>query len=214
MLAKAASPFAAHFWHIVLFVSWTPVFGIIFLFETLRARRSAATEGATDPDASSGPVPSRGATWLQMTAVASISAALVHAAVMPDHFDESAIYGSFFLVTALAQLGFAVVILTRPGRPVLTAGIAGNALVIVLWLASRTYGVPIGPDHGETEPFGLLDALASAYEAAIVVFGILALRAGIRASVWRWSRWAPLARVVGPLCVAATVTASLLGSRS
>jgi hypothetical protein len=86
--------------------------------------------------------------------------------------------------------------------------------VIALWLISRVWGVPIGPDNGATESFGFLDALASSYEALAVVFGLLALRSLVPAPAWRWSKWAPTLRVVAPLCVAGTLVAAVLGSRS
>jgi hypothetical protein len=50
-------------------------------------------------------------------------------------------------------------------------GALGNGAVAAVWIASRTTGLPIGPDAGEPEPLGVKDVLATADElvcAAIV----------------------------------------------
>jgi hypothetical protein len=46
------------------------------------------------------------------------------------------------------------VVLWRPSRLWLWLATAGNALVVVVYVASRTTGLPIGPDVGHPEPAG------------------------------------------------------------
>jgi hypothetical protein len=133
---------------------------------------------------------------------------------MPDHFEQSFLYGLFFLFASISQLFFCAVALLKPSRRLLKAGIIASASMILLWLVSRTLGVPIGPDNGNTEAWGLLDTLASIYEVAIIIFGALALRSGELCPVWRWSTWKLTARLVAPLCIVGTITASLISSRS
>ena len=147
-------------------------------------------------------------------AVASFCAALIHSAVMPAHFSQSVWYGSFFLVTALTQLAFAVAILIRPSRQLVLAGVLGALTVVALWILSRVAGVPIGPDRGATEPFGILDSLASLGEAAAATFGILVLRAKIPRPSWRWSSWPIGLRCAAPACIVGTVVASVVSTRS
>ena len=106
-------------------------------------------------------------------AAASVIAAVVHVWVAPEHFAESALYGTFFVATAVAGLGYAALVLARPSRGLLLAGAAGNAAVVGLWLVTRLVAVPLGPGAGETEPFGGLDVLASAAE--ITAFAICAV---------------------------------------
>jgi hypothetical protein len=215
-------PLDGHLWHIVLLGSLFPIFAIIVVIEKTnarrRARRSHSAFGsacATRVDEVTTPQRrSSNPTWLQFTALASLSAALVHAAVMPDHFEQSFLYGLFFLIAATSQLFFCVMTLWKPSRRLVKAGVIASALMILLWLASRTLGVPIGPDNGNTEAWGLLDSLASIYELAIVVFGALALRSGKPYPVWRWSTWKLTARLVAPICIVGTVIASLISSRS
>lgn len=218
----AEGPLGGHLWHIVLLGSWFPIFGLTILFEKTSARRRARRLGFDNEEHSGVFSTTIGATtstacrstWLQLIALTSFSAALVHAAVMPDHFEQSLIYGYFFLIASLSQLIFGALILIHPSRQLVKAGITASALMIVLWLVSRTLGVPIGPDNGGTEPFGLLDTLASTYEAALIIFGVLALRSGIPTPTWRWSKWAPMMRFVAPLCIVGAMAASVISSRS
>jgi hypothetical protein len=222
MLAAATAPIGGHLWHVVMLLAWTPIFAAIFLFERIAARRRAwrrriaGDGGYAGIPACPGKASVRrsGSSWLQVTALASFGAALVHVAVMPDHFRESVMYGLFFLGASVGQSAFGVLILARPSRHLVMAGIIGSALLILLWMVSRTWGVPIGPDNGATESFGVLDALATSYEAVTVIFGLLAIRYWIPVPAWRWSKWAPVLRLVAPLCIVGTLIASVLSVRS
>lgn len=115
---------------------------------------------------------------LVLIAAASVVAAVVHVWVAPEHFDESALYGTFFVATAVAGIGYAALVLARPTRGVLLAGVLGNAAIVALWLVTRLIAVPLGPGAGETEPFGALDLLASGAEMVAFGAALLAMFAG------------------------------------
>jgi hypothetical protein len=110
-------------------------------------------------------------------AALSAGAAAIHFAVIFEHFNEYVLYGAFFLVIAWAQAIWAAVVLWRPSRPWLWLGIAGNAIILAVYLASRTTGLPFGPDNGHTEPFGALDVVSAIMEFALI--------AGCAALLWR-----------------------------
>ena len=96
---------------------------------------------------------------------------------MPEHFDEWLGYGLFFLVLALAQLVYSVLLLRRPSsRTVLVAGIVGNALIIGLWAVTRTVGIPLGPASGEVEAIGVVDTVSKLAELALIGYLFLLLR--------------------------------------
>jgi hypothetical protein len=78
----------------------------------------------------------------------SVGAAAIHFAVVFEHFAEYTLYGAFFLVISWAQVIWPVVLLWRPSRLWLWLGITGNAIVIAVYAASRTVGLPFGPDPG------------------------------------------------------------------
>ena len=110
-------------------------------------------------------------------AALSAGAAAIHFAVVFEHFNEYVLYGAFFLVVSWAQAIWAAVALWRPSRLWLWLGIAGNTIILVVYFASRTTGLPFGPDKGHTEPFGALDVVSAILEFALI--------AGCAALLWR-----------------------------
>ncbi len=105
-------------------------------------------------------------------------AAAIHLWVVPEHLEEWWGYGAFFLVCALAQGLYALGLLRRPSRPFLLLGVAGNLAVVILWLVTRTTGIPLlGPHAGETEGVGMLDLACTLAEVCVIVaLGALATR--------------------------------------
>lgn len=99
----------------------------------------------------------------------SIGAAVVHFAVIAQHFDEWWLTGSFFVGIALFQLAWGLLVLVRPSALAYAAGAIVNALIVVTWIVSRTSGVPVGPHAGEAETVGVPDTLATAFEIALVL---------------------------------------------
>jgi len=114
-------------------------------------------------------------TTLYVAAALSLLAAIIHLWVMPEHFEEWWGYGTFFLVVALAQRLYALFLLRRPSRPLLLLGVAGNLTIVILWLATRTSGIPLlGPHAGDIEEIGALDLFCTLAEIG-VIFGLGAL---------------------------------------
>jgi hypothetical protein len=99
----------------------------------------------------------------------SLAAAVIHFAVTPEHFEEYVPFGVFFVALGVFQLVWGVVMPGRPSSSILSLGLVVNLAVIVIWVASRTSGLPIGPEAGEAEEIGLWDGLATASEALIVL---------------------------------------------
>jgi predicted MFS family arabinose efflux permease len=110
-------------------------------------------------------------------AALSAGAAAIHFAVVFEHFEEYALYGVFFLVLSWAQLIWPVVLVWRPSRPWLWLGIGGNAVVLAVYVASRTVGLPFGPDLHNAEAVGALDVVSCVLEAGLI--------AGCAALLWR-----------------------------
>lgn len=108
----------------------------------------------------------------------SLGAAAIHARVTPEHFREYLPAGIFFVITCAAQVGWAGLVTWRPSRELLLAGAVGNTAVVVLWLASRTIGLPVGADGGRPEAFGVQDTTATVLELLLLVSVLVALRRG------------------------------------
>ncbi len=109
--------------------------------------------------------------WLFTASLLSSVAGVIHAYYMPEHFEMWVGYGMFFLVVTVCQVLLPLVLLGfRPvPRIVLWAGILGNAAIIVMWLISRTSGLPYGPMIGEVEEIGVLDLTSKFAELGVVV---------------------------------------------
>ncbi len=87
---------------------------------------------------------------------------LVHLAVVEEHFDESALFGIFFVVAGALQIGWAMV---------------------ALWAVTRTVGLPVGPEVWTPEAVGRADVLCIALEvvsAGAVVAWLAPSRTGER----------------------------------
>ena len=112
--------------------------------------------------------PVRPSRVLYAAAALSLLAALIHLWVTPEHFEEWWGYGAFFFVTAAAQVLYAPLVLIWPTRVVLVLGMGGNLTVVVLYLLTRTVGIPLfGPGAGEVEGMGFIDLCATASEVGI-----------------------------------------------
>jgi hypothetical protein len=102
-------------------------------------------------------------------AALSVGAAAIHFAVVFEHFADYTLYGVFFLVISWAQLIWPAVLLWRPSRLWLWLGIAGNTIVLVVYVASRTIGLPFGPDLHNAESVGALDVVSCVLEFGLIV---------------------------------------------
>lgn len=120
--------------------------------------------------------------------------AVVHLGEAPAHFSEHVTSGLFFVGVAAYQLWWAATMAVRPSRSVLLAA-AGNLGVVVVWVLSRTAGIPLVPGGDDVEAIGYPDVVALALEG-VVVYGAMAL---LLSESGEWLR-APLRR--SPLTLA------------
>jgi hypothetical protein len=95
-------------------------------------------------------------------------AGTIHAAVTPQHFRESAVFGWFFLAVTVWQMAVVVGTLHRPSPGLWVSTAVGTGLLLAIWGLSRTAGLPAGPEPWTTEPAGLLDIACAAYEVGMI----------------------------------------------
>ena len=105
----------------------------------------------------------------------SVGAALVHFAVIEQHFTEYWLYGGFFVAVGLFELIWALLIMAVPSRLLYWASVAVNALTIAAYVITRTVGLLLGPAAKETEKIGFGDLIATAFEAVLVVGSLILL---------------------------------------
>ena len=85
--------------------------------------------------------------YLTAGQLAAVLAAGIHAAVVPEHLQESLLIGGFFVVVALGQFGLAAVLRQRPPVLVVVGAIWAHVGLIALYVASRTVDLPFLPAH-------------------------------------------------------------------
>lgn len=120
--------------------------------------------------------------WLQSAAALSVAAGIFHMVAAPAYFQVWVGYGLFFALAVAAQWMYATMLWhhlslwgDRPKPAWLWPGLIGNALIIGLWLLTRTAGIPFfGPQAWQVQPVGQLDLLAVIAEL-IVIGGLASL---------------------------------------
>jgi hypothetical protein len=96
-------------------------------------------------------------------------AGLIHVKATIDHAGQYWLFGVLFGLVACAQIALAVALWrTQVPDDVLLAGAIVTMGVVIVWLASRTAGLPIGPGAGEPEQVGVSDAFATMIEIVVV----------------------------------------------
>lgn len=111
-----------------------------------------------------------------LLAVLSVVAAGIHGTVFPAHAREGVPVGAFFASATLFQLGWALLVVTRPSRRLLLVGAVANAAMVAVWVISRSLGVPFGPDAGHPEAVGFADTITTAYEASLALIAVYLVR--------------------------------------
>jgi hypothetical protein len=110
-------------------------------------------------------------TWLIRATILAASLGLIHFLATPLYFEQWLGYGVFFFTVAVLQVMYSMALAASPpNRTLLWAGIAGNAIIIGLWVVTRTIGIPFfGAMAGEVLPVGLLDGVAQLLGATQIV---------------------------------------------
>ncbi len=126
-----------------------------------------------------------------------VGAAVIHAAVVPEHWEEWPLAGAFFVVLAVAEAGCAVAVARSQSRAALVAALVVSAGPLMLWAVSRTTGLPVGPEAGTPEGVGMADAGASLLELVTLVLAAQLLAVpGLRRPLTRHLRAGAVAGVL------------------
>lgn len=127
----------------------------------------------------------RKATLGRWAAALSVAAGFIHLVAFSEHLREWWAEGVFFLLAAAVQVLYAILLVTQPWKPgsyttrrydpvrlerrFYAAGLAGNLLLILFYLETRTLGIPLGPEAGTVEPWTGLGVLSKLTEGWLVV---------------------------------------------
>lgn len=107
-------------------------------------------------------------------AALALASGAIHFAMAPDHFGEYWLFGTFMVVSAWLQLWLAAAVVLRASKRAFQIGFLLQSSIVVLWIITRTSGIPVGPDHWTPESIAPVDALCTGFEAATAI-GFLAL---------------------------------------
>jgi hypothetical protein len=140
------------------------------------------------------------------------SGALIHVVAAIEHVDEYVLYAVFFELLASAQFLLGIALYRSPTRTLLITGATMSLLVVVLWIVSRTLGLPIGPAPWTPEPVGILDVVASADEAVLALLVLLRLRSTPAGALGRATAY--LVTTTGVLLVLLSSLALTLGGHA
>lgn len=86
-----------------------------------------------------------------------VGALAIHALMTPAHLQAWWAAGAFFAVVTLVEAILANFLLVRPSRTVQLTAAGFTVATILVWVVSRTAGLPFGPDAGQPEPVGRPD---------------------------------------------------------
>jgi hypothetical protein len=103
-----------------------------------------------------------------LAATLSFVAGYVHFAFAESHFQEWWGYGAFFVVAGNLQALFAALLVWRPRPWHPLAGIAGNLAIVVVYVITRTNGIPLGPHARVVEAAGAIDWVTTAGQIALI----------------------------------------------
>jgi hypothetical protein len=127
-------------------------------------------------------------TAVRAVAALSFTSACLHGSVMVSHFREYFLFGLFFAIVTPLQVAWAELIRRAPGeRGLLAAGAIGNGAIAIVWLVSRTVGLPFGPGRLQAEAAGVKDVLATYSEGMIVGLVAVILLSPVTRPLPSWS---------------------------
>ena len=105
---------------------------------------------------------------VHLAAALSLGAGYVPFAFAESHFQEWWGYGVFFVVAGNLQALFAALLVWRPRAWQPLVGIAGNLAIVVVYVITRTSGIPLGPHARVVEEAGAIDWVTTAAQVAII----------------------------------------------
>jgi hypothetical protein len=142
-----------------------------------------------------------------------LGAAVVHATVVTEQLSRWPAAGIALLVLTVAEVDVALLFLLRLRSVQYVATAVVSAVPLLVWLYSRTAGLPFGPDAGVPPQIDLADAALAALEAATLVVAIAALRSrrSRQASTSSSSQHAARLALAGVVAISAVGLAGGLG---
>lgn len=100
---------------------------------------------------------------------------VIHLGLTPEHLDESTSAGLFFALSGAASLCIGAWVLAWPRRASFVAATALSLVLMVVYLVSRTVGIPVVAS--EVEPVDAVGVVANIAEGVVVIVALWITRA-------------------------------------
>ncbi len=141
----------------------------------------------------------------------SLGSAAIHAAVLGDHFEESALIGLFFVLAAALGALWALLFVLRPTVRLAALGLGFNLGIVAVWVASRTTGLPFGGHPWVPEAISAADGVATAFELLLAGLLLGLLLPTLRRRLMTRRMTVPSANLVVLVSFVATTMATVVG---
>jgi hypothetical protein len=122
------------------------------------------------------PAPTRVDDVRLLLVAALLCSAHLHVAVIPEHLTGWGAAALLLLLLAAAEVAASAMLLQRQRRGMLVVAALVAVVPLVLWLYSRTAGLPFGPVAGSAETFGVPGTVAAILEVVTLLAALLLLR--------------------------------------
>ena len=106
-----------------------------------------------------------------LLAALSAGAGVIHLVMVRSHASEWPPEGYAFGLVGALQLAIAVQLLWRPSQLALRLACLANAAFVGVWVLSRIWGLPVGPESGHPHDASFVDVTCVLLEAAFVLVG-------------------------------------------
>jgi hypothetical protein len=104
----------------------------------------------------------------------ALAAGLLHFEVAPHHFAEGLAFGLFMVAAGTAQVALGLLLLWRPSRALVRGLRLVTLLLLGLYAAGHTTGIPLGPQPWQPEHVHPIDLVSKGTEVALlVVLGVV-----------------------------------------
>ena len=117
----------------------------------------------------------------------ALAAGVIHGVATAEYWNGWWGYAAFFTYAAISQIVYGLVLFIQPwrydetgglrasshavARRVFVGGVIGNGLIIILYVITRTVGIPFfGPAAGHVLPVTPLSAVSKLTEAALIIY--------------------------------------------
>ena len=136
---------------------------------------------------------------------ALLGSAAIHAALVPEQLTQWPAAGTFFILLTAAELAVAGLLLTRQRQATLIAAVVVSAGPLLLWLYSRTIGLPVGPTAHRPDAIGIPDIICCAVEIIALLIAIRLLgqagRPAPRPAGTTHTRWLGLVAIIAATAI-------------